>query len=388
MKYPDLSISFFLRASDSRSKKGAPVYCRLKAKGKRKDYSTGVFGSKENWNTELQRFDGRSPKLKALNRELDQYAYRMEEIYHQVKSKSGSVSIESMVQQIQGSHSMTLLAYYEKREKELQALRGIEYQDSTIRIYGNCKSHLETFLKKRELENIALSEVTTGFIREFQEYLRVQMQYNSSIKLLRKLRAVLKLAFQHGAIPKDPFVGIRLSERETNRVALTWEEIDRIQELSIGNSRIQKVKDLFLFQCFTGLAFSDIKALRKEHLQRVGDRWMIIKEREKTHQLARIPLHPKAQRILSKYELERVKGYLLPVPSNQKMNAYLKEVGDLAGITKELTSHIGRHTFATTVMLNEGVPEDALKHMMGLSSIKHLKGYAKMSNERLLEYLN
>lgn len=185
----------------------------------------------------------------------------------------------------------------------------------------------------------------------------------------------------------DPYINYKPKTQKVHRVALTKEELNALAEKQITIERLKLVKDIFLFSCYTGLAYVDVRKLKRSEIIKGidGENW-IYTNRQKTDTLSRIPLLPPALAIMKAYQEHpqcTVEDCLLPVMSNQKMNAYLKEISDLCGITKNLTFHIARHTFATTVTLNNGVPIESVAKMMGHTSIKTTQIYAKVMDHKI-----
>lgn len=207
------------------------------------------------------------------------------------------------------------------------------------------------------------------------------------MKYLTNFKKIVMICVKNGWLARDPFSNFQMSRKAVNRVALTEAELNRIAEKDFGNDRLNQVRDVFLFCCFTGLAYIDVYKLnRKDIIDGIdNEKWLVI-ERQKTESQSRIPLLPVALEILDRYADHphcEAKGKLLPVSSNQKTNAYLKEIADLCRIEKYLTFHLARHTFATTVTLTNGVPIESVSKMLGHSSIKTTQIYAKIVDRKI-----
>ncbi len=207
------------------------------------------------------------------------------------------------------------------------------------------------------------------------------------MKYLSNLKKITRIAINNDLLKKDPFANYKLSWKKVDRDFLTETELSKLIKNQFSIDRLQVVKDCFLFACYTGLAHSDLKRLKKENLIIGIDNnpWISIK-RKKTNMQSNIPLLPVAKAIIDKYEdhpIATEKGVLLPVNSNQKMNAYLKEIADLCKITKALTSHVARHTFATTITLNNDVPIESVSKMLGHSSLEMTKIYARLLDKKV-----
>jgi site-specific recombinase XerD len=236
------------------------------------------------------------------------------------------------------------------------------------------------------VQDISLKELNYEFISRYELYLKTlgACTQNGCIKHMQKLRKVITIALHHGYLEKDPFIKYSIKKKKVVVHALTKHELEILERKDFENNRLNTIKDLFLFTSYTGLAFGDAALLNKNHISKGidGEQWIFI-SRKKTGNPCRIPLLPQARIILEKYKGNHKvieTGKLLPVPSNQKFNAYLKEIADLCGIDKRLTVHIGRHTFATTVALQNGVPMEVVKEILGHDNITTTQMYAKVND--------
>jgi site-specific recombinase XerD len=225
-----------------------------------------------------------------------------------------------------------------------------------------------------------LTHLSHQFIHELDNYLRVKngLHNNGVVKHMQQLKRVIRVAVLNEWIDIDPFVHYQCKIVEPKRVYLTKEELKLLEQVPLPTERLKKVRDVFIFSCYTGLAYADVSKLNSLHLQHINDRQWIILERTKTKNQSVIPLLPAAEAILTAYR-GHLKGYLLPVISSQNLNKYLKEIADKAGIHKRLSFHAARHTFATTVTLNEGVDIMTVSAMLGHKLLKTTQIYAKVN---------
>ena len=238
-----------------------------------------------------------------------------------------------------------------------------------------------------------MTEINGEFVRAFEFYLKTEKecQQNTVIRYMKCLKKITNLALANEWIAKDPFIGIKFHEKEVIREFLTLEELQTIYQKEFTVERIVLVRDIFIFAAFTGLAFIDVQQLSPEHLVRDdnGNLW-IRKPRQKTKNMCNIPLLDIPQEILKKYEnhpFRHKKGTLLPVPCNQKMNSYLKEIADLCNIQKKLTTHTARHSYATSVCLANGVSIENVAKMLGHSNIKMTQHYAKVLDRSIMKVM-
>lgn len=232
------------------------------------------------------------------------------------------------------------------------------------------------------------------FITDFEHWLKSQKKcaHNTTIKYLINLKKVVLIEVKNGWLAKDPFTGFKMSRANVNRHALTDSELAKIVEKDFENTRLNQVRDIFVFCCYTGLAYSDVNKLNRKDIidGYAGEKWLVI-NRQKTDSQSRVPLLPPALQIRENYQhhpLSVVKDQLLPVLSNQKINSYLKEIGDVCRIDKPITFHLARHTFATTVTLTNGVPIESVSKMLVNSSLKTTQIYAKIVDRKISEDMN
>ncbi len=266
---------------------------------------------------------------------------------------------------------------------------GKDFAPATVKRYETTRSHLKEYiLFQYKEQDVTLKSVNHEFITGFEHYLKTKHKcnHNTAVKYVRNFRKIINLALKNDWISRDPFRNIHMRMQRVDRDYLTKTELEIMRQKEFKMERLSKVRDIFVFCCFTGLAFSDVKRLSKDHLQESNDgsKRIVIKiNRVKTDTPCRIPLMSIPVAIIDKYKDDlycQKHGVLLPLPSNQKMNAYLKEIADQCGINKNLSTHIARHTFATTVTLANGIPIEIVSKMLGHSNIATTEIYARILN--------
>jgi len=291
------------------------------------------------------------------------------------------------------AHKTKVMDFFDGFIREIEGKPG-EYRSGTIKNYTATYNHLKNYLDKTGNANITLKDFTKKHVMEFDNYLlslkmeafNRNMKKNTANKYLTKLKTVLFNARQKGIIPHNPFENIKIRNAKTNKVFLTKEEIQILKTHPLGdNVSLQKVRDIFLFSVFTGLRYSDAINLTADKFIRDqnGTYWISSYQR-KTDEPIEIPVLDAALEIADRYKVLREStGYVLPRLSNQKVNAFLKEIARLAGINKNLTHHVARHSFATTVMLEQGVDIMTVSRMLSHSSLKSTQVYAKITRNHL-----
>ena len=380
----DFQSYFFLRSSKMRKNGDAPIYLRIEAKGKRKDISTKLTCPPRKWNSEMKMVIGRDSYARQVNQELMEWNQRLHEVVEHLFQLKKELELDEIRDQLLGqSVTETLQDYIEKRIAEMGNYVGHGYQQSTLTNYKSTLKHIVDFEKTTP---ISLKRVDYKFLSDFFTYLISNIcGRNTANKYMRCLRAVLNEAVRGGLLKSNPFQSFKLKYEKRERGHLNAEELQAIIDKDFGIERLEQIRDLFLFACYTGLAYADVKSLTKEHLLEQNGRTWIMKTRSKSHIESVIPLLEPPRLILEKYQNHpvRKKGGLLPTPTNQKVNAYLKEIADLCGISKNLTFHLARHTFATTVMLSNHVPMETVSKMLGHTKLTTTQEYAKVNVEKI-----
>jgi site-specific recombinase XerD len=271
---------------------------------------------------------------------------------------------------------------------------GIDFAPLTLQRYEVADRHVKTYLERQNKKDIELVELNHEFITGFEHYLKVVAgcQHNSAMKHIKALKKVVGIALSRDLIRIDPFKSYKITTMKVDRGYLNEWELEMITDLKLRMPRTELVRDLFLVQCYTGLAYKDLYELAPENIQVGvdGEKWIFIKRR-KTDTPCHIPILPPVEPILIKYAdhpTAKQRGKLLPVFSNQKMNSYLKEIADLAGIHKQLTTHMARHTFATTIALSNGLPIETTSKILGHTKIPTTQIYGRILDHKIAEDMN
>ncbi|MHC2993147.1 hypothetical protein OB13_16755, partial [Pontibacter sp. HJ8] len=361
-----------------------PVIIRITINGKNTEIATKHFIKPHQWDTSKGKVKGKSDLAKAINDTIDLFKLKAKQHYNKLMEAGKDVDLIAIKNGVLGIEEKqpALLDVFSKLVRDVHAKIGVEYSLSCYNAYRATENHLVTFLEEEyKLQDFRLKDLSYRFIADFELYLKTKgkCRQNGAIKHIQRVKKSVKIALKYDYIQKDPFLLHSMSKEKVIRLPLNEGELKTLEATQFNVQRLEIVKDMFLFTCYTGLAFIDAKHLTKKNIGIGidGKEW-IFTERQKTGNTCAIPLLPPAKAILEKYsnhEKVLASGYLLPIPSNQKFNAYLKEIGDLAGFRKKLTVHIGRHTFATTIALQNGVPMEVVKQMLGHDNIKTTQIY-------------
>jgi site-specific recombinase XerD len=368
------------------------IYLRITVHGQRAEVATGREISPSLWSN--GHIAGK--RLSEDLRELQSYLHALEEkLYdaHQALLRENKIiTAETLKNKYTGASEKTrmLVPIFQKHNDEVEALVPQEFSAGTLERYKTSLSHTKEFLKwKYNLSDFDIRDINHEFITDYDFYLRSvrKCANNTTVKYIKNFKKIIRICIANGWLDKDPFVKYKTKLKEVERAFLSEAELDSINQKDFKTARLNQVKDIFLFSCFTGLAYSDVKKMSYDNLAIGidGEKWLCI-NRTKTDTASRVPLLPTALEILEKYQdhpqcINQHK--LLPVLSNQKMNSYLKEIADVCEINRELTFHIARHTFATTVTLNNDVPIESVSKMLGHKNIRTTQHYAKLLDKKV-----
>jgi len=301
-----------------------------------------------------------------------------------------SAMVRDYINGVSGPRSKTIMEIWEKHNEELKKNIDKTCSYTLWQKHQTSKSHFKSYLSDHyRVTDVPITQVNYELIRAYKEYLigEKDLSYNTSIKFLQFTKKITLRAIRAGWLKIDPFDGMSLTLKETDRPYLTEEELVRIEKMEFKIKRLELVKDLFLFACYTGLAYSDVKKLHKAEIEKSPNgMWWIRTRRQKTNERSQIPLLAPAMQVIRKYsDLKSLNAEdkVLPVLSNQKLNSYLKEVADFSGIQKKLTFHAARHTFATTVTLSNGVPIESVSKMLGHTNLRTTQHYARIVDDKV-----
>lgn len=369
-----LSILFYVKRSKPNPAGQIPIYLRLTVDGVRLEFSVKRYVSPDKWNTLQNKMKGNSEESRSVNTFLDIMKARIYEIQKDLIHEGKVVKAEIIKNILLGidDRKRMLIPIFKDHNTRMEALIGKEYAKGTLTRYKTCLSHVQEFLKwKYNISDIEITEIDHAFITDFEFFLRTEKSCanNSAVKYIKNFGKIIRICLANKWLTYDPFLCYDSKFIEVQRQFLDEQELFTLANKEFTIERTAMVRDIFLFSCYTGLAYIDTKNLTPQNIGYGidGNKW-IFTNRQKTKTQSNIPLLPQAEEIIEKYKNHPscvVKGTLLPVLSNQKMNAYLKEIADLCEIKKELTFHIARHTFATTVTLSNGVPIESVSKMLG-----------------------
>ena len=386
-------LFFHLKKNRDFIEGGLPVYMRITVDGIFTEISTKRKCDSNNWNVTSGRMSGKSDTARTFNAYLDTLQQKVFEVKRKLIETDKELTAENIKNLLLGKDTRKkymVLEVFKYHNDQMAALVNQEYAAGTLDRYETSYRHTESFLKwKYKLNDIEIDKLNYEFITEYEFWLKSirKCGHNTTMKYLANFKKIVLRCLKNGWLQKDPFLGFNMAKREVERTALTEHELDKLSNMRFSIERLEIVKNIFLFSCYSGLAYADVQKLKRSEI-RIGidgEKWIFTK-RQKTHVSSRIPLLPPALEIINRFEQHpqcKNQDRVLPVLSNQKMNSYLKEIADACGINKNLTYHIARHTFATTVTLGNGVPIETVSKMLGHRNIKTTQHYAKILDKKI-----
>ena len=387
-----VSILFYAKRAKASVNGLVPIYTRITINGKRIELSSNRFVEISKWSTEAGKIKGSSEEARSINNHLDLLKSQIRDAEIELIHKKIALTTETIKSKLLGvdERARMLVPIFQDHNNKIKELVGKEYAPGTLERYTTSLKHTIEFMQwKYNISDIDITKIDHAFITDYEFWLRSvrNCANNTAVKYLKNFNKIIKLCLANDWLDKNPFANYKSKVKEVERVYLTEAEIQSIIEKDFKTERLSLVRDIFLFSCFTGLAYIDVKNLTKAHVSYGidGEKW-IFTHRQKTESASKIPILPVTQMIIDKYENHPQcinEDKLLPILSNQKMNAYLKEIAGVCEIEKELTFHIARHTFATTVTLTNGVPIESVSKMLGHKNLRTTQHYAKVLDRKV-----
>ena len=388
------NLLFFIKKNKIRTNGTAPIYLRITIDGKAAEIAAKRYIDPKKWDNKSQKAVGNSQEAKTLNSYLKTLEQKVYDFHYLMLKEEDFVTAESLKSKLLGTDVTTrmLIPIFQEHNDKVEALVGKDFAPGTLERYKTSLKHTQEFLNwKYKVSDIDITKIDHVFIMDYDFWLRSvrKCANNTAVKYIKNFKKIIRLCMANGWLSKDPFLGYKAKLKVVERPYLTKDEIQAIYEKEFASDRLNQVRDFFIFSCFTGLAYVDVKQLSKSNINIGidGDQW-IFTRRQKTDTSTRVPLLPLARELVLKYENHPQcvnSDVLFPILSNQKMNSYLKEIASICGINKELTFHIARHTFATTVTLSNGVPIESVSKMLGHTNIKTTQHYAKILDKKVSE---
>ena len=395
-----IKIFFYIKTEKMRVNGMCPIIARVVLGQKTTTISTGKLISPERWQvTERLRKLLTVNSEKVLKESLDLFQLKLEKLHNSMCKFEEEVDLNKLKNRFLGKPEngsfITLLPLFDLHNNHFLKLVAVgERAKASHQKYLRAKELMRLFIKKQYgTDDIAVKDITSSFIYNLESFLKFESSHhdkvgiknNSVVKYFRTFKTVCNYAIKMDVLDKNPFNKYEGKVRVIEAVFLIQDELDKIEAKTFKIDRLERVKDIFLFSCYTGYAPVDASKLTRENIIKdsKGDLW-IKTTRQKTGIRANVPVLPQALKIINKYQFSE-EGGIIPKISNQKMNAYLKEIADILEINKNLTWYTARHTFATTVTLGNGIKIENVSAMLGHTNIKQTQHYAKVMDVNVME---
>jgi site-specific recombinase XerD len=389
-----VSVLFYIKRTKANNLGICPIYTRVTVNAKRFEFSTNKYVNPDKWSSEGNKVKGTTEEARTINSHLDYLKNQVLEAEKRLFKKDIKVTSENLKNELFGAAETKrmLIPIFQDHNNKIKELVGKEYAPGTLERYKTSLSHTIEFLQwKYKVSDIEINKIDHAFVTDYEFWLRSvrNCANNTAVKYIKNFNKIIKLCLANDLLDKNPFANYKSKVKEVERVYLSEEEIQNIINKDFKTERLSLVRDIFLFSCFTGLAYIDVKNLTKSHISIGidGEKW-IFTHRQKTETASKIPILSVTQMIIDKYAnhpKSNNEDRLLPILTNQKMNAFLKEIAGVCEIEKELTFHIARHTFATTVTLTNVVPIESVSKMLGHKNLRTTQHYAKVLDKKVSE---
>lgn len=386
-----LIVNYLLRGDKKAGNDLCPLYVRFTLNQKRGQLSTGIRVLKKDWDESKQLMKDKAPGAQVYNSQILKITTRLHDTYNQLLSLRDDFDVNDIKDHyLRAKNYKGLLETFDYYLETIENNLGKGYAYKTLEHYRGSRKKVAAYLKNvLKRKDIPLNGIDYNFLNGFDSYLKrtYKIHQNTAWNYHKHLKRVFNLAISLEYLERNPYRKFKVKKEESYRDFLTLDEIKKLEQKEIDLTRLSIVRDVFLFACYTGLSYADISKLEKSHIQLRddGNYWILIR-RTKTKTEAKIPLFDNSIRILARYKdypEAILKGRVLPVSSNQKLNSYLKELAEICDIKKNLTMHMARHTFATSITLSNGVPIETVSKMLGHTSLKVTQIYARVLENKI-----
>lgn len=384
-----MNILFYLRNNRVNKSGKKSLLIRITIEDQKIPITPDIEVDPKLWDNEQKKMIGKTKEAIQINNQLDDIKVRLRKIHDNLNESGVSTlkKVKSIFTQ-KDKVATTLVKYYSQRNTIIKELVDVSQksQDLFDKHERNCERLSEYIKMNYNIDDIDIVDIDIDFIIGYQNYLMITYKcaVNTTAKYMQSFKSVLIAASKKKLISENPFNEYSLKLEKVDKEALTEEELVLISQKTFASVRLERIRDIFLFSCFTGLSYIDVKKLTKENIKTSsnGQSW-IYKDRRKTDITSRIPLLEIPKIIIEKYTNESNHEMLLPIISNQKFNEYLKELATVCNIDKHLTFHVARHTFATTVTLEKGISIESISKMLGHTNIRTTQIYAKVTDPKI-----
>ncbi len=387
------NTAFYIRRNRLSKSGDTPILLRVTVNGTRAVFTTPLKVKPDQWSSTLGIATGKDRASKEVNHHLDVIKVKIMQLHKDMELAGEPFSADDVIARYTGKDikpKIMLIEVFQEHNDKCEKLEGKDFASGTVERYRTSLKHTVEFMEHTYgKSDIPIEEVNHKFITDYEDYLKIvrNCAHNTTTKYLKNFKKIIRIALANDYIQKDPFANIKFSLNKVEKEFLTENELKIIIQKEFSIERLAQIRDFFIFSCFTGLAFSDLQGLRKEHIVIDNDgRPWIRKQRQKTKVMCNIPLLKASVDLIERYKDHPVcstSDRVMPIISNTKMNAYLKEIMDVCGIDKVVSTHTARHSFAT-MMLSKGVSIENVAKMLGHTDTKMTRHYARILDKDIM----
>ncbi|RYJ43272.1 site-specific integrase [Flavobacterium beibuense] len=392
-----IALSFLLQKAKVNRKGKCPIKCRIIYKKEKKEFAIGYSIEEPYWDSKMQEGISPSEDFEFINTQLSLIKTKINQAFLFLQVNNPDFDVNDLYNQYLGKSlrkDMGLIEVYDEYLNRIHKLIDKEIKLVTYNKYKESKVHLVDFIYwNMKTKDVKLNALKSNFVTDYEYFLKTEKNFQTGTiyKAIQRFRKVVRYAVGNDYLAKDPFMLYKSLRPKKELVYLTNKELRDLEDYDFAQSRLEQVRDMFVFCCYTGLAFKEMSNLRQQNIISGfdGNKWISMK-REKTNKEISIPLLPNALKLLDKLSQtkESDMDWLLPSISNQKFNSYLKEIAAVVGITKNLTHHLARKTFATTVLLYNDVPMEIVSELLGHSKMSITQEhYGKVVQKKVSEHM-
>jgi len=383
-------VLFYLKKNSLKPDGKVPVMGRITVNGEISQFSCKLNIKPSLWDINANRAAGKSLEAQKINQKLDNIRTQIGKQYQRICDKENFVSAEKVKNAYLGfgEEYRTLMSIVNEFIEQYGKRVGKDRAENTFLKFVALRKWIEGFLRDRyHISDIPLKEIEPQFIQDFYNYLLEDRKFKgtSILTAIEGIKQIILTAQRKGYVQVNPFIGFSFKVQRTERGYLSEDEIKKIMTVELSRERQRQIRDIFIFQAFTGLAFADVKKLTFDEIQTsFDDELWLISKRKKTNTPFSVKLLPVAKQLIEQYRIIANNKFVFPVPNKvDTMNNSLKLIAQKCGITKRISSHQRRHTFATTVCLSGGVPIETVSQMLGHTNIRTTQIYAKITNDKI-----
>ena len=387
-----ITVLFVIQRNKMNKKGLCPLRCRMTFQKKRRVFSTGLFINPDHWNNGVQIAEPTNPENNIINTQLSLISQKISEAFLMLQVLPDTFDVDDIYRKYKGEDvktDITILGAYDLHNEKMKKLIGVDFNQLSWSRYLESRRKVAEFIKsKYRKSDVKLKQLDLKFIKDLEFYWKTEKKLRQATiyRSMQRVKKIIQFAIDENYLQKNPFSLYKNKKYKGAIVYLTNDELKKLMDHKFTQKRLEQIKDMFIFCCYTGLAYQEMSSLRSHHIAVGfdGNLWINM-IRQKTEQPIAIPLLPQAEVILEKYKVVD-SDVVLPSISNQKFNSYLKEIAELVGVEKKLTHHIARKTFATTVLLLNGVSMEVVSELLGHSKVTVTQEhYAKVVKSKVSE---